>query len=77
MDVEDYEEEVEMDVEPSRMNKRKNTIMDLTASRYALRKKSRKNIGSSTPYLRPLPSPLPSTQASLVPIFSDADFPDT
>jgi len=49
-----------MDVEPSRMNKRKNTIMDLTTSRYALRKKSRKNIGSSTPYLRPLPSPLPS-----------------
>jgi hypothetical protein len=77
VDVEDYEEEVEMDVEPSRMNKRKNTIMDLTASRYALRKKSRKNIGSSTPYLRPLPSPLPSTQASLVPISSDVDLPNT
>ncbi|KAH8479340.1 hypothetical protein H0E87_031362 [Populus deltoides] len=66
-----------MDVEPSRMNKRKNTIMDLTTSRYDLRKKSRKNISSSTPYLRPLPSPLPSAQVSLVPISSDVDLPNT
>ncbi|KAG6748361.1 hypothetical protein POTOM_048280 [Populus tomentosa] len=119
VDVEDSEEEVEMDVEPSRMNKGKNIIMDLTTnkaipelmlvlvlwcllvvaldlcpfspttinkgkntimdltSRYALCKKSKKSIDSSAPPLTLLPYPLPSTQVSFVPIFSDADFLDT
>lgn len=82
VDVEDSKKEVEMDVEPSRMNKRKNTIMDLTTSRYALCKKSKKNIDSSTPSMRSLSRPLPlafvpSLQASLVPISSDVDLPNT
>jgi len=51
----------------------------LTASRYALCERSRKNIDLSIPFLSPLPNPLPSalipsTQASLVLIFSDVDF---
>ncbi|KAL3572280.1 hypothetical protein D5086_026184 [Populus alba] len=82
VDVEDSEEEVEMDVEPSRMNKGKNTIMDLTTSRYVLCKKSKKNIDSSIPSMRSLSNPLPSTfvpstQASLVPISSDVDLLNT
>ncbi|KAJ6873265.1 hypothetical protein NC651_032212 [Populus alba x Populus x berolinensis] len=81
VDVEDFVE-VEMDVEPSRMNKGKNTIMDLTTSRYFICKKSKKNIDSSTPSMRSLSKPLPSTfvpsaQASIVPISSDVDLPNT
>ncbi|KAJ6879823.1 hypothetical protein NC652_033214 [Populus alba x Populus x berolinensis] len=71
-----------MDVEPSRMNKGKNTIMDLTTSRYVLCKKSKKNIDSSIPSMRSLSNPLPSAfvpsaQASLVPISSDVDLLNT
>jgi hypothetical protein len=37
-----------MDVEPSRLNKRKNPIMDSTVIRYAFHKRSRKSIDSNT-----------------------------
>ncbi|KAG6749758.1 hypothetical protein POTOM_046826 [Populus tomentosa] len=71
-----------MDFEPSRMNKGKNTIMDLTTSRYVLCKKSKKNIDSSILSIRSLSNPLPSAfvpsaQASLVPISSDVDLLNT
>jgi len=37
-----------MDVEPSRLNKRKNPRMDSAVIRYAFRKRSRKSIDSNT-----------------------------
>lgn len=66
-----------MDIEPSRLNKRKNPIMDSTVIRYAFHKRSRKSIDSNTSSLSSFLNHELWVQASHVSIFSDVDLPDS